>query len=346
MKVIYIKTTENCNLRCKHCFVPHISNKMTDETFNKVIEQLKNFKNEKITIIWHGGEPTLIGKEKFERFNKTLFENFDVSNIDNHIQTNLLTYDEEWDRIYKKYFNNFVGISYDFDIRFFDKTRPKEKVFWDNVQKLKDNETEFNMIVTITRKVIELGAVKFFNWILDNDIRNIHLERLTKSGYAINHWDEIGFTNKEYNDFMVNLFNLYTIYYNKNKNVREHLHISPFESIMSNVHKSKQFSCAGSCSSFFTFNPDGSVKCCTTTYRKLGTVNDDIKKLALKNFFDKEKCHQCEFKKVCKSGCSVMTEIFDESGECIGNYRLLKLRENYGKKYDIDIDLSIKDMFI
>ena len=38
MKVIYIKTTENCNLRCKHCFVPHISNKMTDETFNKVIE--------------------------------------------------------------------------------------------------------------------------------------------------------------------------------------------------------------------------------------------------------------------------------------------------------------------
>ena len=345
MKVIYIKTTEKCNLSCKHCFVPHINNKMNEETFEKILNQMKKFENEKLTIIWHGGEPTLIGKELFSKYNERLFQEIDNSLIDNHIQTNLLTYDDEWDKIYKKYYNNFIGISYDFGIRFYGNTRSKEEIFWKNLEKVKENKTEFNLIITVTKQVIEFGAVNFFNWILEKGLKNVHLERLTKSGYAINSWDEIGFTNKEYSDFMTNLFDLYMNYYIHNKN-NYYIHISPFESLMSNVYQNKSYSCAGSCSSFFTFEPDGTVKGCTSTGKYLGEISEDIKSLALKNFYDKKKCTTCEFKKVCNSGCSVMTEIFDESGECIGNYKLLKKRSLYGLKFKINIDLSIKDMFI
>lgn len=345
MKIVYIKTTENCNLNCKHCFVPHVNNFMKDEVFDKVVEKLNFFKNEKMNIIWHGGEPTLIGYKKMEEFLVKIKNKNNNENINHHIQTNLLSYDNNWKNIYEEYFDSFVGISYDFDIRFFGKDEKKEILFWEKFNKLRNDGLSYNLIVTVTKKVLDLGPDDFFKWIIDKGITNIHLERLTKSGYAINHWDEIGFTNKEYNNFMKKLFLIYFNYLKLNKFKNNLIHMSPFESMLVNIPKKQTFSCAGSCKNFFTFNPDGEVGGCTSTTLKLGNVDQDMRKMARKNFIDKKKCLDCDFKDICKSGCDVLTEIFDESGECIGNYELLKLRQNLSSKIDIHYDLSIKEIF-
>ena len=62
---IYIKLTNGCNLRCKHCFneIMMNHNSMSDETLNKVINWLKEFRNINpesiINMSLHGGEPML-----------------------------------------------------------------------------------------------------------------------------------------------------------------------------------------------------------------------------------------------------------------------------------------------
>jgi len=325
-KIIYIKTTENCNLYCEHCFVPRVEKKMKFENIIKIVKHLNSSfkKNTEIQIIWHGGEPTLIGYEWLEK--AILYINNNINNnitINHNIQTNLINYNDKWKELYKKYFKSYIGISYDFNIRYFKNSNEEfEKNFWKNVEKLKIDKIDFNVIVTITKHVLDMGAVKFFEWIKNNKIKSIHLERLSKTGYAIDNWKKIGFNNKEYNDFMINFTKLYIPYITNSDN--EFIHISPLNALIKNIKKNVRTSCAGSCSNFFTFNPDGSIKGCTSLDNKLGNINDDFKDIITKNLLTKRMCIDCEFQQVCGSGCPT-TPIYDETGECIGNYRLLKL---------------------
>lgn len=65
---VLIKLTENCNLRCAYCF--HSESGYTDTILN--IEDLKKFINllfseyNSIKIIWHGGEPLLVGLDYYK----------------------------------------------------------------------------------------------------------------------------------------------------------------------------------------------------------------------------------------------------------------------------------------
>lgn len=341
MKIIYIKTTEACNLNCKHCFVPFKANQLSFETLKEIVNKINDLKDD-ANIIWHGGEPTLIGKEKLIKYIEYINENTDY-NMFHHIQTNLMKYDNQWKDIFNKYFNSFIGVSYDFDIRFWGKDKDKEKIFWENFETLKKDNIETNMIITITKKIIENGAKEFWKWIIDKKITSLHLERLTKSGSAIENWKEIGFTNKEYNDFIYSLFKYYLMYKNRFINTDKNIHISPFDSMINFIPRDIGFSCAGKCNNFYTFNPDGTIKGCTSTEPILGNLKDKMSDIIKKNIIDKKICEDCEFSQVCKSGCSVIKEVFDDSGDCLGNYKLLKFIKEYQFKFKED--LSIENLF-
>lgn len=353
-KIIYIKTTENCNLYCEHCFVPRVEQKMKIETIDYIINFINDSfgKNKtEIRIIWHGGEPTLIGakwmKEALELFkNKINFENIKIIH---EIQTNLINYNEEWKEIYKEYFNNYIGISYDFSIRHYKNSNEEfEKIFWKNLQKLKNDKVEYNMIITVTKHVIDMGYAKFWNWIEEKKIDSLHLERLTKTGYAIDNWEKIGFDNKTYNNFMLEFSKIYINYIVENEklgsNFMNYRKISPLNSLIINTIENKKATCAGSCNHFYTFNPDGSIKGCTSLEKKIGTIDDDFKKLIAENILSKRFCEGCEFQIVCNSGCPTMP-ITDESGDCIGNYKMLQFYKYIGSLHKFNLNLSNKEIF-
>ncbi|MBE7088914.1 MAG: radical SAM protein [Clostridiales bacterium] len=113
---VIIKTTNDCNLRCKYCYNSQSWNKKENlplEKFERLISILsKDFRE--ICLVWHGGEPTILGLEYFERVVE--IENLAHQNngvvIRNSLQTNGSLLNEEWVDFFKKY-NFKVGVSFD-----------------------------------------------------------------------------------------------------------------------------------------------------------------------------------------------------------------------------------------
>ncbi|MCK5506245.1 MAG: hypothetical protein KAJ10_13855, partial [Thermodesulfovibrionia bacterium] len=72
MATLILKATEKCNSNCYYCDVVHKKNTGTsmsletlETVFIRINEFLKAEPDERIEILWHGGEPLLLGPEYF-----------------------------------------------------------------------------------------------------------------------------------------------------------------------------------------------------------------------------------------------------------------------------------------
>lgn len=122
--MLVLKTTRDCNLRCKYCY---ISNKddfrgevMDFELFKKIIDRIvldrikSNSLSELFALVFHGGEPLIIGKNNLRRmfdYAKTTFVNHDMAHRLS-IQTNLTLLNKEIAEMFSRY-DVQVGFSFD-----------------------------------------------------------------------------------------------------------------------------------------------------------------------------------------------------------------------------------------
>lgn len=113
---VIIKTTNDCNLRCKYCYNSESWHKIESlplERFEKLINVLaKDFRE--ICLVWHGGEPTTLGLDYFKKVVEIENSAHQVNGvvIRNSFQTNGTLVDPEWVKFFKKY-NFKVGLSFD-----------------------------------------------------------------------------------------------------------------------------------------------------------------------------------------------------------------------------------------
>ncbi len=113
---VIIKTTNDCNLRCKYCYNSeswHKKESLPIEKFERLISILaKDFRE--ICLVWHGGEPTILGLEYFKKVVEIENAAHQVNGvvIRNSLQTNGTLLDAEWVDFFKKY-DFKVGISFD-----------------------------------------------------------------------------------------------------------------------------------------------------------------------------------------------------------------------------------------
>lgn len=90
-----IKLTKLCNLRCNYCYeYPHLANpqKISLSQLRKVFRflvELEELQHTRVRICWHGGEPTLLGRDYFAEASKMIHEIFGGDRTQT-IQTNLL----------------------------------------------------------------------------------------------------------------------------------------------------------------------------------------------------------------------------------------------------------------
>lgn len=110
---VIIKTTNACNLKCKYCYDAN-NLERTDITLRDVDRLFRLLASEysTINIIWHGGEPTLMGKDFYRAILNFQQKYTNDSVFVNKMQTNGTLIDSEWADFLVK--NNFhIGISYD-----------------------------------------------------------------------------------------------------------------------------------------------------------------------------------------------------------------------------------------
>lgn len=121
--VFIIKLTGRCNLNCTYCYEKinpdrsQLDEKKAEIVFRKIRSFLqKRFPGRKnVHLIWHGGEPLLLGHEKLSAIFQMARDIVDPASaaLYQSVQTNGLLIDDRFVELFKKH-NMNVGLSLDF----------------------------------------------------------------------------------------------------------------------------------------------------------------------------------------------------------------------------------------
>lgn len=164
-----IKVTEMCNFDCVFCrYSNHKQNTgiMNVDIVKKILEESAEINaetNQKVKVLFHGGEPLLWGIERFYEiyeYEKELSDKTGVK-FTNSIQTNASLIDDEWIRFFKTSHIG-IGISLDGPIGVNAHFSQDESLSFKRtisiLDKLKNQKVSFGILSVITNKHIVNGA--------------------------------------------------------------------------------------------------------------------------------------------------------------------------------------------
>ncbi len=345
--LVYLRVFEGCNLHCEHCFIPSNPKKMSLDNIAEVPGIVRKFAKagQRVLLQWHGGEPTVFGAKWVKSAIEIIEKGGPEFDWQHGIQTNLMTYGPEWVELYHHSFASEVGVSWDPEIRLLRKDKPEtnadfEEKFWPNLERLVDDGLSPYMVMTGTKLFFEKFKNPFdlFDLLADKGVKRAHIERLTNTGYARDNWLRIGVTNAEYSAYMSRIARHYALWHKNRQPSENKLLLSPFEGLIESVEslgkeESKGYGCwSGQCDdSFHTIDSNGYKKGCTAINSEYDNKNTVLNEINVVKFIDLKgdrakrqiDCKQCEFLKICSSGC-LASEKEDGSGECSGGRELFK----------------------
>lgn len=354
-----VKPTYACNLGCLYCYEggrAEPCQRMSLDTLRNVIIQLAQYHGpERPTrIIWHGGEPLLMGLDFFRVAVQIQQEMGPDYEFDNSIQTNgtLLT-DAVLDFFQEHDFS--IGTSLDGPQWLHDFTRPYadgRSSFADILHtvsrmrerngKHSDHSIGGGVIAILTKPVLP-HLDEFYEFFRDNRI-NVKINPIFYAGRGATVREKLGITPGEYGEAMVHLFDRW--FYEPERVID----IDPFDLILGNLMTGEPWGCqfGPACyDQFIAVDPQGNVHPCGRWSSEepfcLGNLNDqdmwEIRQSPVLEQFRQGraraalKCRACEFHAICNSGCVengylIRQQLDDRDIYCAGYKRLFThLRE-------------------
>lgn len=345
----------NCNMYCRYCFYKCLSSNrekysmgfMTDEVLDNLVKNAIEYADEYLTFAFQGGEPTLAGIDFFKKVVK-LQKQYGSSKkslrIDNTIQTNGVTLNEEWCEFFKQE-NFLVGVSLDGPRKNHDSVRVMSngtesfaKVMH-SIELLKKYNIDFNVLTVVTEQLSQKASALYkfykrngFNYVqlipcMDEQERQCSLSSSEDKG------GEYAVTPESYGRFLNDFFDMWYEDFRKG----DIMDIRMFSNLaqMTVGYPPEECGMCGKCDAYFVVEGDGSVyPCdfyCMDSYR-LGTVEDsftELKESKKVTEFERtsankpEKCVKCEYYDLCRGGC----RRFRESG--VSNDGINYLCEGY-----------------
>lgn len=304
---LIVKITDKCNMRCDYCY-NYQEAKEYDELatadINRLIDLLAE-KFKKINIIWHGGEPLLVERDKFLNViryqhdkNNTLFSN--------SIMTNGLLLNIETATFLKD--NNFnIGIS--LDGPYFSGRPQFDKVF-ENILELKNNDIKFGVICVVNNHNID-NMINIYRFFYKNRI-DFQFNPVFMQGNALN-FKELKLDSDYYSNKLIEIFEIWLN--DDNCRIRIDPIVRYVEMYFGKNNLCTYSSCVGK---WISINPNGELFPCGRFYPQefsLGFINnmnsiDDIfNTLGFDNLISgaiirREKCKVCEFYNYCNGGCN------------------------------------------
>ncbi|WP_310622240.1 radical SAM protein [Flexibacterium corallicola] len=117
INVVIIKPTKFCNAQCTYCSAPPEANgapKWSQDRFRRYFDKLAPHLNEKALLLFHGGEPMLMGPDFY--WKAWEYVRITHPNLHFSMQTNILGYESSrWKDLLKGPFKSSVSTSYDPD---------------------------------------------------------------------------------------------------------------------------------------------------------------------------------------------------------------------------------------
>lgn len=186
--LIYLKTTETCNLNCKHCFTSGTSGRKIYFNHTQTIDWLKRLSNQVTTqnthIEFHGGEPFLAPLDHMQAVYdecKTAWPNMSwgaTTNLVFKLTPEIIAF-------IQGPLGNRIATSWDPDIRF---ATTKQYLLWhNNVKQLIDLGVEVKLFVSLTKSVTDTEPIELLKYVHGLGISEMSIERLTYNGSANQH---------------------------------------------------------------------------------------------------------------------------------------------------------------
>lgn len=218
--VVILKPTYACNFRCKYCYLSNetktkrasYSLDFAKRIIVQIKEYLKAIPRQKITFIWHGGEPLLWGLDKYRAIFPFMQKELEGINYHNSIQTNLSLISEEFIELFLKY-EVRPGFSLDGTKEIHDQQRidandqPTFDLIMSKLALCRERGLHPGCIVVAGKK--HIGHIpELYRFMKDNAL-NFKFNPLFSAGEASNNIDEYGITPTEYAQMAIELFDLW-----------------------------------------------------------------------------------------------------------------------------------------
>lgn len=347
---ITIKPTNDCNIRCRHCY-------HAEEGFAKTVLPLESAKQmmdialrefNEVFVVLHGGEPTLWGIDNvrsFYEYQAELKKLHPEVTFRNSIQTNGILLNDSWIKLFAKY---RVSIGLSFDGPHNDDLRFNTETVYQNMKRMQELKMPFGVICVESQKSIH-SLSKTYQWFNEEGI-NFKVLALFMSGFAANHKE----LELNINDYVNNLVDLYSTWlYDKNCKII----MRTFEDFLKISDKKYCLEYGGSCVCHrICLNPDGRIYPCGRPYTddfvlghidSLNKITDAYSTPAYKKIIElsakrSAQCQKnCEFFGICKGGC-VSSAILEGSFDKIDNTSCVRAKTLLSQVMEINKDVYSK----
>ena len=338
-RMIYVKTTETCQLNCKHCFTNGINGAKIYFNPHKTANWVKRLhseaykENDTMHFEFHGGEPFLAPVSHMRIFyeeTKDLWPNASFGITSN------LTFklkDEHWDFI-KGPLGNRMGTSWDPKIRF--ENEKQEKLWENNVRELIKQGVTIKLFISVTKDTVNIEPIELLKWVKDLGVQEMALERLTGNGNALLH-PEIFPTNLEQDAWFLKMHEQIVEHDARHWFDNEFME-TIYNKFESGFLKGGTF-CRDCEEKLYTINADGSLSGCPNAApeEQFGHIDDDIKSLInsprrIKNIACERsrdpRCYECPVFMYCGGDCHQLAWQGDICGAPKSLMKLLKAQKH------------------
>lgn len=179
-----VKVTRQCNLRCGYChdWRTGPEARMKFDVLLQVISRLLVCQSHAVVdFVWHGGEPTLLGKREFLRILalQALFQT-PGQRLKNLLQTNATAINEDW-AVFLADFGFKASVSLDGPRELHDRSRPMQsgRSSYDAVRKglslLRQHGLTSAVLMVVGDAVIEHGAARLVQFLQTEGLTKVAL---------------------------------------------------------------------------------------------------------------------------------------------------------------------------
>lgn len=360
MATLILKPTEACNAACGYCEVDRkgwrtakiMPAEILELLFVRINQFLEEKPGERLEIIWHGGEPLLLGAEYFEKAFVFQREHCAATSgrIRHRIQTNLTLLSASFIEVFRKLDMVSIGTSYDpvAGVRLLKKGDGEgyNKRFLDAVALLEREGFRWGVICVVTKLSLERPLDIFYfmtNLVPDGGVmfNPVNVESSEHERFKI--------SAEEFADFLGAIFPVW--WENRDRYPR----VEPFQSLTGDLLSDKKhnFFCAdsGNCANtHFNLGPKGRWAHCGRSAdwglldygsifeRSISEVFSDATRDLLRQrnkILSSGECRGCKWWSVCHGGCPLDGHM--NSGELTGKTMWCNAKRDFIEHYFIPI---------